>query len=164
MLKALRLLRIVLYPGYCIMPLCSLRLYTLELLAVTSRIARAYVCTADISMLGIHFSAILNSCSIFSQKGKEKLSQARKGPKSINCTLHCFLVYTVTGRLKVGFCGFHCYATTSQSARCIRCDRCYSTNTQHFLAVKRFLSNQIVAAENTTVRKGVFYSRRKHYV
>jgi hypothetical protein len=59
----------------------------------------------------------------------------------------------MTRRLKVGFCDVHCYAATSQNARCIRCDCCYSTDTQQFLTVKRFLSNQIVATENTTVRK-----------
>jgi hypothetical protein len=67
----------------------------------------------------------------------------------------------VTRRLKVGFCDVHCYATTSQIARCIRCDRCYSTYTQQFLTVNRFLSNQIVATEDTTVRKGVLYPVRK---
>jgi hypothetical protein len=63
-------------------------------------------------------------------------------------------MYNIVRRcLKVGFGDVHCYATTSQKARCIRCDRCYSTDTQQFLTVKRFLSNQTVATENTTVRK-----------
>jgi hypothetical protein len=44
--------------------------------------------------------------------------------------------HIVTRRLKVGFRDVHCYATTSQSARCMRCDRCYSTDTQQFLTVK----------------------------
>jgi hypothetical protein len=70
----------------------------------------------------------------------------------------------VTRRLKAGFCDVQCYATTSQSARCFRYDRCYSTDIQQFLTVKRFLSNQTVATENTTMRKGVFYSRRKHCI
>jgi hypothetical protein len=66
----------------------------------------------------------------------------------------------VTRRLKVAFCDVHCYATTSQSARCIRCDRCYLTDTKQFLTIKRFLSNQIVATEDTTVRD-VRYPVRK---
>jgi hypothetical protein len=65
----------------------------------------------------------------------------------------CIHIYIETRRLKVRFCDVHCYATTSQCAQCIRFDRCYSTDTQQFLTVKRFLSNQIVATENTTVRK-----------
>jgi hypothetical protein len=40
----------------------------------------------------------------------------------------------------------------------------YSTDTQQFVTVKRFLSNQIVATEDTAVRKGVFYSRHKHSI
>jgi hypothetical protein len=71
------------------------------------------------------------------------------------------MIYIVTWRLKVGFCDVHCYATTSQSARCIRCDRCYSTDTQQFFTVKHFLNNQIVATEDTTVREGVLYPVRK---
>jgi hypothetical protein len=41
------------------------------------------------------------------------------------------------------------------------CDRCYSTDTQQFFTVKRFLSNQIVATEDTIVREGVLYPARK---
>jgi hypothetical protein len=48
--------------------------------------------------------------------------------------------------------------------RCFSCDRCYSTATQEFLTVKSFLSNRIVAMENTTVRESLLFQAQTLYL